>query len=217
LETAPADFPNLITALSGVPWQPRLKENMHEAPHSLACLLDWLPSAEQTEAPDDALICYDVPLTFDPPAHGPRFVIRMQLQMGDNGAVGIGTESTQRYAPRPLRPRANYRNTEYRNARAERLEDDHHLCVFCKSLATTVQHITYRRAGGKETHDDLRALCRLCHDAITMLEYGAGMGLDRINPEDPLYRDQIIAKRAEIIQFRSLEMRRRRLESEEAE
>ncbi|MGA2501804.1 MAG: hypothetical protein ABSH20_29025, partial [Tepidisphaeraceae bacterium] len=64
---------------------------------------------------------------------------------------------------------------------------------------------------------DLRSLCRLCHDAVTMIEYGTGMGLDRINPEDPMYRDQIIQKRAEIIAFRSLETRRRRLEPEEVE
>ena len=50
-----------------------------------------------------------------------------------------------------------------------------------------------------------------------MIEYGLGMGLDRINPEDPQYRDRIIATRQEIIDFRSLETRRRRLDPEEVE
>jgi hypothetical protein len=89
--------------------------------------------------------------------------------------------------------------------------------VFCKNPATTVQHVTYRRAGGNEAQDDLRALCRLCHDAVTMIEYGLGMGLDRIDPCQPQYRQRIIDKRSEIIAFRSLETRRRRLQPEEVE
>ncbi|MBM3935490.1 MAG: HNH endonuclease [SAR202 cluster bacterium] len=120
------------------------------------------------------------------------------------------------HAP-PPRPRADYRNSAYRTARKARLDDDGGLCVFCKSPATTVQHITYRRAGGDETRDDLRSLCRLCHDAVTMVEYGLGMGLDRINPEEPQWRAVIIEKRSEIIRFRSLETRRRHLTAAEVE
>ena len=98
---------------------------------------------------------------------------------------------------------------------------DRYACVFCKAplegRGATVQHVTYRRAGGSETLDDLRSLCRLCHDAVTMMEYGLGMGLDRINPEEPRWRDEIIRKRDEIVAFRSLETRRRRLAPEEVE
>ena len=72
--------------------------------------------------------------------------------------------------------------------------------------------VTYRRAGGNEELADLRSLCRLCHDAVTMIEYGEGMGMDRINPEDPHWRDPIIEKRREIVAFRSRETRRRMLE-----
>jgi 5-methylcytosine-specific restriction endonuclease McrA len=117
----------------------------------------------------------------------------------------------------PPRPRADYGNTEYKRKRQERLRLDHHLCVFCKSAAATVQHITYRHAGGDELPDELRSLCRLCHDAVTMIEYGLGMGLDRINPEEPRWRDRIMQKRGEIIRFRSMETRRRRLAAEEVE
>lgn len=81
----------------------------------------------------------------------------------------------------------------------------------------TVQHVTYRRAGGNETLDDLRSLCSLCHDAVTMIEYGLGMGLDRINPEDPSWRERIIQKREEILKHRSLETQRRRRDAEEVE
>lgn len=208
------NFPDLLTALAHVPLRSRLKGD--PIPEMLDCLIEWSASPEQPKAPPDALIWYDVPLTFDPPSHHPRFIIHRQLQAG-KGGVDIAEQAAQNVTPRPPRPRADYRNTEYRKARQARLNHDNGLCVFCKSPATTVQHITYRRAGGTEALDDLSSLCRLCHDAVTMIEYGMGMGLDRINPEEPRWRDAILEKRAEIIAFRSLETRRRKLAAEEVE
>ncbi len=210
LERPAGDFPDLLSVLKAVPWRRRLKKD--QRPPTVDCLLDWEPTSEQPEAPDDALIWYDVPLSFEPPSHHPRFVMRRGLGVGDDDEV-----PAQNDPPRPQRTRADYGNTEYKKRRQERLDRDHKLCLFCKSPATTVQHITYRRAGGNEETDDLRSLCRLCHDAVTMLEYGLGMGLDRINPEEPRWRDMIIRKREEIIKFRSLETRRRRLAAEEVE
>jgi len=215
LEYPAEEFPDLLAALKFIPWRKRLEND--KPPESVDCLLDWQPTTEQPEAPDDALIWYDVPLTFEPPSHIPRFVIRKQLSVGKDGEVKIAEKPAQSRTPSPLRPRANYTNSEYKKIRKERIEGDRHLCVFCKSPATTVQHITYRHAGGDERLDELRSLCRLCHDAVTMIEYGMGMGLDRINPEDSQWRDQIIRKRNEIIEFRSLETRRRRLSPEEVE
>lgn len=215
LEHPAGEFPDLVSALTSVLWRRRLKEDSPE--QTVDCLLDWEPTSEQPEAPDDVLVWYDVPLTFEPPSHRPRFVIRKQLRVGADGEVHIAEKPTQRPTPPPPRTRANYTNTEYCNARAERIAADHKLCVFCKSPATTVQHITYRRAGGGETQDDLRSLCRLCHDAVTMIEYGLNMGLDRINPEEPRWREKILEKRGEIIKFRSLETRRRHLSAEEVE
>ena len=208
------DFTDLPSALCSVPWRPRLKGD--DQPETLECLLEWRPSDAQPEAPPDAEVWYDVALSFDVPGHEARFVVRRQLTVGDGKDVRIDPPRQTR-TPAPPRPRADYRNTEYRKARQQRLDADHGLCVFCKAPATTVQHITYRRAGGGEEPDDLRALCRLCHDAVTMIEYGQGMGLDRINPEDPKLRKKIIAKRDEIVAFRSLETRRRRLAPEEVE
>jgi CRISPR system Cascade subunit CasD len=215
LEHASGASADLLLALTSVPWRRRLKGD--RAPESLDCLLDWEPTPEQPEAPDDVLVRYDVPLTFEPPAHRPRFVVRRQLRVGAGDDVSISDMPAQNPTPRPPRLRANYRNTQYREARAARLSADHGLCVFCKAPATTVQHITYRRAGGDEAPEDLRSLCRLCHDAVTMIEYGLGMGLDRINPEEPRWRKAIIEKRDQIIRFRSLETRRRRLTPEEVE
>ncbi len=207
--------PDLLSALTSIPWRRRLKGD--KTPQTVVCLLDWAPTPEQPETPEDALLWYDVPLTFAPPAHRPRFVIRNELRVGRGGEVTIEDRPAQNSTPRPPRPRADYGNTEYKKRRQERLDCDHRLCVFCKSPATTVQHVTYRRAGGHETQGDLRSLCRLCHDAVTMLEYGLGMGLDRIDPCEPKWRARIIAKRGDIIEFRSLETRRRRLSPEEVE
>lgn len=215
LEHRPDSFTDLLSALIDVPWRTRLRGD--PIPAAVDCLLDWEPTPAQREGPQDALIWYDAPLTFEPPAHQARFVIRKKLLVGSKGEVSVAEKPAQNYAPRPPRPRANYRDTEYRKIRQERLNRDHHLCVFCKSPATTVQHVTYRHAGGEERLDELRSLCRLCHDAVTMIEYGLNMGLDRINPEDPRWRQQIIRTRDEIVKFRSLETRRRRLQPEEVE
>lgn len=219
LEHQPGGYHDLLSALRSVPWRPRLKGDA--TPGALDCFLDWQPTSAEPEAPSDALVWYDVPTSFDPPAHMPRFVVRAKLAVGADGGVPVADEPAQTATPRPRRPHADYGNTEYRKRRAQRLEKDCHLCVFCKAplegRGATVQHITYRRAGGGEELEDLRSLCRLCHDAVTMIEYGLNMGLDRINPEDPRWRQAIIRKRQEIIAFRSLETRRRRLTPEEVE
>lgn len=212
---ATGDYPNLLSALSAIPWRPRMKYD--EVPKTVECILDWTATPDQPEAPPDALICYDVPLSLEPPAHRPRFAVRHHMSIGPEGDLRLESTPLQRKTPRPARPRANYGNAAYKRVRKERLDLDHHLCTVCKAHATTVQHVTYRHAGGGEQLDELRALCRLCHDAVTMIEYGLGMGLDRINPEEPRWRDQIIQKRDEIVAFRSLETRRRKLTAEEVE
>ena len=214
-EHPPGAFPDILPALASIPWRRRMKKD--RPPEAVACIYDWAPSPDHPTAPDDAPVWFDAPLSFAPPSHSPRFVIRESLSVGPGSAVPIADEPAQSAPRSPPRPRANYKNSEYKRRRGERLDRDHNLCVFCKAPATTVQHITYRRAGGNEAMEDLRALCRLCHDAVTMIEYGEGMGMDRINPEDPRWRDLIIEKRAEIVKFRSLETRRRCLSPEEVE
>lgn len=203
---------SLEEALKLIPWQPRFK-NLDNPPKELACILEWQPTSAQAEAPADAEVWYDVPVAYTGVAgvHQARFVTRARLTVGEGRDVGVG-EATFTRVGRPERPRANYTSNEWKNKRRERLVWDRGLCVFCKQPATTVQHISYRNAGGNEdVQKELASLCRLCHDACTMLEYGLGMTLDRINPTDPKWRDQIIAKRDEIRRFRSVEGRRRAL------
>lgn len=213
-EPEPGCYPDLLAALASVPWRPRTKDDT--CPGTLDCLLEWNPSAEGDQIPEDAVICYDVPKTLAPPAHLPRIVVRSSLRPGPDGEVQKSPPPGETELERAPRPRADYTNSQYRIARAARLAADHSLCVFCKAPAETVQHITYRRAGGKELPEDLRSLCRLCHDAVTMLEYHLGMGLDRVNPEDPRWRPEILRRRRQIVECRSLETRRRRLAGEEA-
>jgi CRISPR system Cascade subunit CasD len=205
-------FPDILSALSALPYRPRLIND--KLPKNVDCFLDWIPTNEEPDAPTETQVWYDVPLTFAPPAHYPRFVIHTFLTVSEAGEVNID-EPVQNKTPEPLRSRANYQNSEYKKARTKRLNDDYGLCIFCKSPATTVQHITYKRAGGNESQDDLRSLCRLCHDAVTMIEYGLNMGMERINPEEIHWRDEIIKKRQEIIKFRSIENRRRSMKHEE--
>lgn len=196
----------LFAALEGAPWRPRLKDAQRPRGGKCPCLIEWRPSESEPDAPDDAEVWYDVPVSFDPPVHHARFVLRSRC------TPPIVEEPLQHRAPSAPRPQAGYRSPKWKNEiRPERLRRDQGLCVFCKQPASTVQHVTYRRAGGDEAQEDLRSMCRLCHDAVTMIEYGLGMGLDRINPEDPRWRADIIRTREEIIRFRSEETRRRAL------
>jgi CRISPR system Cascade subunit CasD len=216
-------FQDLESALCSIPWRPRYKQD--KPPETLECLLDWTATEKEPIAPDDAEIWYDVPDSLEWPSHHPRFVIRKILKIGTDVKIG---EHLQNYAPSPERPRTDYDTSTWGKVRKRRLDLDNHLCVFCKSPATTVQHVNYRQSS-KEANllalgdekimmkhlENHRALCRLCHDAVTMLEYGEDMGLDRINPEDPKWRDRIILKRKEIIEHRSLKTRNRKLSGEE--
>jgi len=224
LEKPPTgEFCDLLTALKSVPWYPRFDGDT--PPPTLDCLLDW----ESENDGSAALVWYDVPVSFEPPAHEARLVIRKELQVGSD-VEAKSRKPLQKRTPAPERIRTDYDKSTWGKIRDRRLDGDHHLCVFCKSPAVTGQHISYRHAGKEdnlaaladeeimqERLKHVRSLCRLCHDAVTMIEYGLGMGLDRINPEDPGWRDKIIGKRNEIIRFRSLETRRRRLAAEEVE
>lgn len=203
----------LLNALSAVPWRPRFTEiESRLSERHLTSLIEWRRSEAEPIAPTNAEVWYDAPVSFKPPVHEPRLVVRVST------TANVGAP-LHRTSPAPPQPRADYRNSQYQKARADRLAADYYLCVFCKSPGPrmTTQHITYRHAGGKESNDDLRSLCGLCHDAVTMIEYGLGMGLDRIDPLEARWRDQIVTKRNEIIRFRSLGSRRRKLSGGEVE
>jgi len=167
-------------------------------------LIEWRPESDGDAAPAEAESWMDSPVAFDPPVHQARLVVRRSIP------VSGGIEEDL-HPIGPARPRADYKDEEYRRRRRQRLDGDQGLCVFCKSPATTVQHVTYRRAGGREAQEDLRSMCRLCHDAVSMLEYGHDMGIDRIDPCEARWREEILRARGEIVRFRSIQTRRRHL------
>ena len=207
-------YSDLAPALADRPWRPCREDKTSRAAKDLPCLIEWRATSESDIAPREAEVWHDVPVSFDPPVHLPRLVLRKTVTVAEG-------EPLPERTPVPSRPGPKYDDPEYKEHRKKRLELDGHLCIFCKApvvgKGATVQHITYRHVGTDEEGKDLRTLCRLCHDAVTMIEYGLNMGLDRINPEDPCWREDIIRKRDEIVRFRSLETRRRRLEPEEVE
>ena len=102
----------------------------------------------------------------------------------------------------------NYASDQWRAIRAERLAVDCGLCVFCKSEAEEVHHVTYENAG-RERIEDLRSLCKLCHDACTQLEYGHGMTSVRVDPADPGQRDVILGQVQRLLTERRIGRRER--------
>ena len=68
-----SSFDNLEDALVHLPWFRRVRGE--KPPQKVECLIDWIPTEDQPEAPEDAEIHYDVAKSFDPPFHIPRFVI----------------------------------------------------------------------------------------------------------------------------------------------
>lgn len=207
LEHEPSESPDLLAALRSIPWRPRHRDE--QPPQVLQCLLEWRPRSSSQQPPPEAELWYDSPRSFQPPAHEPRLVVRRLLRVGNQQEVPVDERPSLSDVPPPPRPRADYTNSQFKARAEQRLQQDAGLCVFCKSPATTVHHVTYKRAGGQEELEDLRSLCRLCHDAVTMLEYGLQMGLERIDPADPNWRPLILDQLRLILTHRSLEKRRR--------
>lgn len=137
--------------------------------------------------PEKAWIAYDKPRSFGFMDHSPRWVVETWVTPRDADA-SLGTTEGD----------GATRQSEdgwWRRIRLERLAHDHGLCVFCKSEAEEVHHVTYERRGA-ELVEDLRSLCGECHDACTALEYGLGMGVHRVDPLRSEWRARILEQRA---------------------
>ncbi len=183
-------FESLEKALTSPsqPSRPRLAE-IDELPASVRLVLE-VP-AGQGPLPREALRIPDSPVSFPPLGHDSRYVVERFVSVPHGDPL-------QSLPDRPEHLRVGYGSKHWKQVSGQRRDSDHDLCVFCKQPAETVHHITYERAGA-ELISDLRSLCHLCHDAITMLEYGADMTRDRIDPCDPIWRDTIRQQRAAII------------------
>jgi CRISPR system Cascade subunit CasD len=197
-------FDDLVGALRSRPWRPRL-DGIDSPPHPLRVVVEV--TAENGCIAPDAMPVPDVPLSFTHRVYGTRFVHEAELDGVEYGEPEL-TEP-----PHPSnRPATTLPGWDTR--RKDRLAQDHGLCVFCKSTATQVHHVTYERAGA-ERRSDLRSVCQVCHDAMTLLEYAGAMTGERIDPCDPLHREAILAQRNSILTHRDRLRRNRALRAEE--
>lgn len=190
-------FPDPLAALRSVPWRPRLAASdlpetdrrcADTPPSELRCVVECDPAHPSAEARPD------LPLSFKPRRFGMRFVREELVQVPE-------ADPTQKPAPRFQRPRQRYQGPGWKERRRARAERDNYLCVFCRLPSSPVHHVTYARAN-EERIEDLRSMCRLCHDAVTMLETERGMAEARIDPLRPEYRELIRRKRADILRYR---------------
>lgn len=160
-----------------------------------------------SKPPANAVLVYDVPRTLTNPSHGPRWVVEEEIE----------APIAQMQIPRKAKNRGavDYTSPQWKEARRKRLSLDNGLCVFCKSPAEDVHHVTYERVGA-ELPEDLRSLCKICHDACTQLEYGRDLRTHRIDPADPDQRETILAQVKKLVTGRRLGRRRNILESSRA-
>jgi len=71
---------------------------------------------------------------------------------------------------RPSRHERGY-GSAWERLRRIILRRDHGVCQECKSaIATEVDHIVPKSAGGHDAHHNLRAICTICHVAKTAIE-----------------------------------------------
>ncbi|MBI3794491.1 MAG: type I-E CRISPR-associated protein Cas5/CasD [Nitrospinae bacterium] len=171
-------FNTLTDALLSVPWQPRIIAiDCDNFEKTRTRTLDvYIEHPTGSEAPKEAMLLHDNPIAFGFYSYAPRWVVPDKVE------VVVGKQASP---PRP----DDFRSPD-RSAIKHRMETDNHLCVFCKSPAVEVHHVTYENVGS-ETDADLRSLCWTCHRACTMLEYGHDRAR-RVDPSDPDSRRQIL-------------------------
>lgn len=176
-------FKTLIDALSSISWQPRLTAIDGDGGGSSRTLDAYLEHPPEADVPADARLAYDVPVKYGFFSYGPRWVVK------DRVTVAVGPPTQRR---RVAGVRGDPYSKHFREvARPSRLALDNHLCVFCKSPAVEVHHVSYENVE-HETDPDLRSLCTTCHYACSMLEYGHDMRARRIDPSDPAQRTMIL-------------------------
>lgn len=195
-------FVKLTDALSSIQWQPRINAIDCKDNASSRKLDVYIEYPLASEMPTDARIVYDVPRRFGFFSYGPRLVVKDQV----NVTVGAEIQGLQQAAGRGD-PYSKYFKEI---ARPSRLKLDNYLCVFCKSPAEEVHHVSYENAG-HETDSDLRSLCKICHDACTMLEYGHDMRAHRVDPSDPTHRPMILSQIERLLKERRHGQRRKLL------
>lgn len=197
------DYADLTQALES---QPYYADHPFTDGSTLAvdAVLEHVPGSHP---PGGARLVHDVLRTLRYPSHGARWVVPC--------TVNPKLARIPRITRGKRRPRVDYTSEQWKTIRRKRLEFDNGLCVFCKSAAQEVHHVTYENVG-QERIEDLRSLCRLCHDACTQLEYGNDMRETRVDPADPDQRDLILRQISLLLTSRRLGRRRAILENTRA-
>lgn len=210
--TNPAMHDDLAAALRSVDWEPRLSQDILPR-DGLRAVLEVDQECGES-LPENAEPRQDVAVRFRPPVHRTRYVLVRTMIPSSAGRPHVTP------CPLPYRGWPNYRSHIWKKQkRPERLDRDRYCCVFCKMPAKPVHHVDYANAPDHEdVENDLRSLCRLCHDAVTMIEYGLGITQRRIDPIDPRWRTAIVEKRNQILRDRvPLHLERKRALPEEEE
>ncbi len=180
--TGTGNFNTLEEALASKPYQPWNKFSRKKE-IELAVYLEHLAG---TPPPSDARLAHDVPQGFGFHNHGPRWIVK--------GKVTVSVDPPLLQPPATPRVRlVDYGSEQWKDARKSRLTLDGWLCVFCKSPAKEVHHVDYSNVG-HESDSDLRSLCKFCHNACTMMEYGNDMKMFRIDPADPAQREAMLGQ-----------------------
>jgi hypothetical protein len=186
-------YPSFEDALKSYPWQPRLPE-VDAVPFSLRCVLE----CEPTEP--GAVIRFDCPQSFAKPRPMDfRYVKEITVQ-----GFPVWPPAQNPYRE-PQSIRADYESPEWKQRRLRRGVRDSFCCLVCGMPSYVTHHITYRHVQ-KELLDELRSVCRRCHDAITMLEYEEELDVDRIDPVAPGNRERILARRRVIDAERTIRL-----------
>ena len=200
------EFDTITDALSSLPWRPRIAA-IDRSDRGPTCTLDaFIEHVPGSPPPPDARLVHDVPQAFGFNSHSSRWIVAGKV------TVPVG-EEIQTPTSRAFLRRPDYESPEWKAARLSRLMLDHFLCVFCKAPAEQVHHIAYLEF---DTDDNLRSLCKNCHDACTMLEYGGGMESRRVDPSDPDQRSAILRQINRLLTERRLGRRRELLETARA-
>jgi len=194
-------FETVGDALSSVPWQPRI-DVIDRHDRSLTRRLDtFIEHPPGSPPPADARLVYDVPRAFGFYSHSARWVVAGQV-----------TVPVEKQMQKPRSSTASYQDPYgpvFKAASRIRRKMDNDLCVFCKFPAKVTHHLDYKDV----RPETLRSLCRLCHDACTMLEYGNDMHTQRIDPSDPAQRTAILQQIDRLLHERRLGRRRELLEN----
>jgi len=194
----PADM--LLAVLKSRPWRPRLRS------------VDKPPEHIRIQVPADmhhpgAYPKPDVPLSFLYRTFDVRHVKDVHVPI-EEFDVGDELQTPVRKARRYV----NYRSSRWLSKSRECRARAGHLCCFCGLPAEHAHHMTYEHAGD-ERDEDLRALCHICHDAVTMLEAERDVRPHGIDPLSEAFRDLVLERRERLLRERyKRDFRERRLE-----